>query len=135
MLFCWTWLTCTDRATLSAVVYFELSPPVPLGNYARGKKNSLLRICSRLDGCIGFCSQYLLRSFWHFSFTVTSLKLEPGVQSPANPPRPFDIENLIRPDNKVGGKQFKETFPQRTSEFYHVKMPEANPFYCSGEYF
>ena len=35
LLFCWSWLTGTDRATLSAIVYFELCLPVLLKNYAR----------------------------------------------------------------------------------------------------
>ena len=32
ILFCWSWLACTDGATLSAIVYFEWSPPVHLKN-------------------------------------------------------------------------------------------------------
>ena len=43
-LFCWSWLACTDRATLSAIVYFEWSPPVPLKNDARATPGKVLYI-------------------------------------------------------------------------------------------
>ena len=29
LLFFWSWLTCNDKATLYAIVYFEWSPPTP----------------------------------------------------------------------------------------------------------
>ena len=37
-LFCWSWLAYTDRATLSAIVYFEWSPPKPANPFVVSDK-------------------------------------------------------------------------------------------------
>ena len=60
LLFCWSWLACTDTEHLYPKLFtFEWSPPVRLENYARATSGK-----SHIDIC------YSLRRVWRVSCTI-----------------------------------------------------------------
>ena len=48
--FCWSWFACTDRATLSAIVYFEWSPrQEPVSHFEK--------LCARNSWKVAYCQK------------------------------------------------------------------------------
>ena len=56
-------------------------------------------------------------------------------KSPENPRRPFDIENLIRPDDKGYVAHIKDKSCRWKNEFSGVKTADTHQYFYNGKWF